>query len=98
MPALGDLNVAVLIGGPATFAGFVWLAHMFVQYQRDFTEQYRKRMHEQDQRIDAHEKRIEILVRRERECESERHALRSTLRANNIPWDSSEWTTDWTKE
>lgn len=51
MPELGNLNLAVLLGGPATLAGFVWLARMFVLYQRDFTEQYRIRMREQDGRI-----------------------------------------------
>jgi hypothetical protein len=91
VPALGDLNVAVLIGGPATFAGFVWLAHMFVQYQRDFTNQYRDRMREQDERINILRIEVDDLVRRERDCESERLALRAALRQANIPWDPTEW-------
>jgi hypothetical protein len=91
VPALGDLNVAVLIGGPATFAGFVWLAHMFVQYQRDFTQQYRIRMKEQDERIDILRLEVDDLMRRGWDCESERRALRAALRQAGIPWDPSEW-------
>jgi hypothetical protein len=91
VPALGDLNVAVLIGGPATFAGFVWLAHMFVQYQRDFTNQYRQRMREQDIRLDELRVEIDALVHHVRECENERLALRATVRQAGISWDPNEW-------
>ena len=91
MPELGDLNIAVLLGGPFTLAGFVWLARMFVQYQRDFTEQYRARMHVQDEQIAALRAEVDVLARRHRDCLSERQALRVTVRQAGISWNPDEW-------
>jgi hypothetical protein len=94
VPDFGQVNVVALLGGPFTLAGFAWLARMFIKYQRDFTDQYRRRMSEQDQRIERLEGDIDQLRGKLINCIGERQALRVTVSRAGIDWDPGPWGSD----
>jgi hypothetical protein len=85
-----DAGTLILIG-TATGGGLWFVIRLIVRFQRDFTDQYAKRIVELEARIGLLEADKEQLQRQWIACATERGALRAVVRQHGIEWTPSDW-------
>ncbi len=74
-----DAILRSFVGVAGAVGGLFFILRMAVSYQRDFTDQYARRVQEQDDRIDDLETEIVQLRRQVNECGQREARLRYAL-------------------
>jgi hypothetical protein len=83
---LGAVLVSTLTGG-----GLWFVIRLVVRYQRDFTNRYANRIVEQENHIEAMRAERHNLVQELIACQTERGALRATIRQAGIVWNPEDY-------
>lgn len=83
---LGAALVSTVSGG-----GLWFVIRLVIRYQRDFTNRYALRLSENDVYIKELQVERSELRRRLIACQSERGALRATIRQQGIDWDPMDY-------